>query len=227
MNRCAFGLVALSVALTSAGYANAQVWAETGPLVVGHPDADRLPAVANVTAGVGPLSQITGWCTNGGDPDMFRISITDAPNFTATVSTTLATRNLSLALFDSAGNGVVANYDSTSTNMNPVLSNIPGLTNGTYYLLIFGTVNYPTDFATTFIFTPPAAGSGVTGLVFPDPNAFSIAGYLTDFGAGFGGSFAASPYTANLTGAGFATTPTPGAAALIGVAGMGLLRRRR
>jgi MYXO-CTERM domain-containing protein len=227
MNRCAFGLITLSVALAAAGSAGAQVWAETGPVFGGHPDADRLPAVANVTQGIGPLSQITGWCLNGGDADLYRITVTDAPNFAATVSTTLAGRNLSLALFNAAGFGVAANYDSTPSNTDPVLSNIPGLTNGTYYLLIYGTVNYPTDFATTFIFTPPAASSGITGLILPDANAFALSGYLTDFGAGFGGSFAASPYTANLTGAGFAETPTPGAAALLGVAGLGLMRRRR
>lgn len=227
MNRCAFGLVALSVALTSAGYANAQVWAEIGPVFGGHPDADRLPAVANVTQGVGPLSQITGWCLNGGDADLYRISITDAPNFSATVSTTLAGRNMSLALFNAAGFGVAANYDSTAASTDPVLSNIPGLTNGSYYLLVYGTVNYPTDAFTNFIFTPPAATSGVTGLILPDPAAGSIAGYLTDFGAGFGGSFATSPYTANLVGAGFSEVPAPGASALLGVAGLALVRRRR
>lgn len=222
--RCALSVVFVTAIVSVAG---AQTWDETGPVFGGHPDADRLPATANVTAGVGPLTQINGWCLNGSDPDLFRITVTNASSFSASVSTTLAGRNLSLALFDANGYGVVANYDSSAGSTDPLISNVPGLTNGTYYLLVYGTVNYPTDALTNFIFVPPASGSGQTGLVFPQAGTLPLSGFLTDFGAGFGGSFAASPYTALLNGAGYAQTPTPGATALLGVAGLGLVRRRR
>jgi hypothetical protein len=62
--------------------AHAQTWDET---VNGGGDAGDLPASAQVCAGSGPLTTITG--TNGAtDADMFAILITDPASFSASTA---------------------------------------------------------------------------------------------------------------------------------------------
>lgn len=227
MNRFAASL-AVAALVSAAGVAHAQTWAEQGPNFGSppHPDADRLPGTANLTAGVGPLTQITGWNLNGGDHDMYCITITDAANFSASAIPSVGTRNLGLALFDANGVGVAANWDRSATDNTPLLNNIPGLTNGTYFLLLTGTVSYAQDFTASFIFNPPAASSGQTGLQMPN-SPFAISGYGFDFGAGFGGSNVQNSYVIDLVGAGYHMVPTPGAASLLGVAALVAGRRKR
>ena len=221
-------------------------WKEelTAPAPQGATDAGFLVATANMTRGAGPLNTITGTSTGMAnvslDADMFCITITDPANFSATVS---GGTDSALALFDSAGHGIVFNdnrTDSVSSNGARLTSLFTtGLTTGGTYYLGIGRTNGSTS--ATISYTRPLDGS--SNLMFPgDPGGqapndlvrraeygpISPTAVLTNwepFNSGF------LPfnfnYTITLTGAGYSTTPAPGAAGLLGLAALVAGRRRR
>jgi hypothetical protein len=126
---------------TSCGTANclATAWQEQG-------DAGDLPGTAQITTGPGTLTAIRGALT-AGDVDMYKISICDAPNFTAIGSGTVS--DTQMFLFDSTGKGVAMNDDTpVGTGLQSALAPagaIPGLTNGSYYLALSSYDNDPND----------------------------------------------------------------------------------
>lgn len=194
--------------------------------------------------------QATGGTLRSLDADLYCISITDAANFSAITST----GDFVLALFDANGVGVAFNDNrtdsltSTASRLvsvgtdaagNPV--GIPGLTNGTYYLGISRVdggatarrFSRPLNAAGSLIFPGMTnGGDEATDPLFPTRRqdlgpitpATALAGWelFATTAAPFN-----SNYTITLTGAGYHTVPTPAASALIGLAGIGALRRRR
>lgn len=118
---------AAAVALMG-GIASGQTWNESG-------DApDLLPG--QETQGSGPLTLINGTTSANSDVDLYKITITDPSNFSASTEG-LATIDTQLFLFDSNGNGVTHCDDSVGgSTLQSTLSNqfIPGP--GVYYLAV-------------------------------------------------------------------------------------------
>jgi MYXO-CTERM domain-containing protein len=221
-------------------------WKEelTAPAPQGATDAGFLVSTANMTRGAGPLTTINGTCTGQSnvslDADIFCITITDPANFSAVVS---GGTDSILALFDSAGHGIAFNDDRTDslTSHGAYLTSLlmgsltPG---GTYYLGI-GRTNGSQN--ASIQYTRPLDALG--NLMFPgDPalqapndivrraeyGPISPTSVLTSWEP-FPSSFLPFNfnYTITLTGAGYSTTPAPGAAGLLGLGALAAFRRRR
>jgi uncharacterized protein (TIGR03382 family) len=182
---------------------------------------------------------------------VYCITITDAANFSAITS---SQQDFNLSLFDANGLGVAFNdnrTDSLTSTAARLIANgldaagapvgIPGLTNGTYFLAISRNdgaatarrFSRPLNSSGNLIFPGMAQnGNEATDPLFPTrrldlgptPPATALAGWelIATVAAPFG-----TGYTITLTGAGYHMIPTPGASALLGLAGMGMLRRRR
>ncbi len=95
---------AVAVALIAG--AGAQ-WDETAN---GGGDAGDLPSTAQITVGVGALTQIIGNATSANDADMYCIKIVDPLNFSAT-TVGGATWDTQLTLFRLDGTGLLYNDD--------------------------------------------------------------------------------------------------------------------
>ena len=192
-----------------------QTWDET---VNGGGDAGDLPASAQVCAGSGPLTVITG--TNGAaDADVYAILITDPATFTAS-TLGVTTWDTMLWLFDASGHGVTANDDHEGKSYQSKLTGQFVFSPGLYYLVISHFYNAPTDaypVAMWFTYSPEARPDG-GGQLYP------IAGW--EGGEGDGGA-----YQIDLTGAalvppggegacclanGFCATVSAGACAALG-----------
>src|SRR5580704_7843706 len=93
----------------------------------GQGDAGKLPANANITAGIGPLTTICGNLsdTSGGAGDMYEIYITGA-GFSATTSGRGANPldNPALYLFDINGNALFAENDISGSNTQAEISDV-------------------------------------------------------------------------------------------------------
>lgn len=211
----------------------AQTWNETGPSFgsPGQPDAGPLitdPDV-NITSGSGALTTINGHMLSGADADLYCIRITNPAAFSATTSGADAGHNLALALFDSAGNGVVANYDLSAGNTNAGLTNALVTTPGVYYLMVYGEIlKYPAGTGGFIWAPPPSAATGLVGQLAPNPLAGPLAQFDFDFGRGFSANINQVPYSVGLTGAEYHLVPAPGMLGLVGLVGIiGGARRRR
>jgi len=185
------------------------------------------------------------------DADIYCISITDAAGFSAIASGT----DTNLSLFNSSGVAVAFNdnrTDSATSTGSRLIANgflvdgvtptgIPGLTTGLYFLAISrvdGSAaarrqSRPLDAGGALIF-PGMVQNGNEGT---DPNAFTRRADLGPIAPGTVLSswelFAttAAPFNANytiaLTGVSYHEIPAPGAAGVLGLAGLVALRRRR
>lgn len=198
-------------------------------------DAGSVPGTAQVTSGVGLLTEINGTLNpeNGDAQDMFLISIDGGGTFSATTVGGVGFDS-ELFLFDASGKGVYANDDIVSRDYAP--STLPAgnpltpITAGDYYLVITQCCSEPISLGgRIFTVTGPhhRALSGPTGAGGDSP----ITGYSGEFVQipTVGG-----PYQIFLTGAHFTGThatavPEPHAFALMlaGLGMMGLFGRHR
>jgi hypothetical protein len=175
----------------------AQTWDET---VSGGGDAGSLPASAQVCAGSGPVTTITG-VNAPSDADVYAILITSPSTFSAS-TTVVTTWDTMLWLFDAQGYGVTANDDTD----NGYQSRITGqflFSAGLYYLAVSKYYNAPTDsypIAIWFTYSPEARPDG-GGQLYP------VAGWE-------GGQGGAGAYQISLTGAALVPAGPPGACCL-------------
>lgn len=250
MNRSIMLAATGLLAMTAGAYASdqpgttADQWKEelSAPAPQGATDAGFLISTANITRGAGPLNRITGTLTPAAfislDADVFCIRITDPASFSATVG---GTRDSVLTLFNSAGQGIAFNDDRTDSTTsraarltNQFTSSLPV---GDYFLAISlnnvlsGNVSFtrPLDGFGNLMFTGQTQLTPTDdmlrrveyGPINPAATLTSWESYNTN----------ALPFTFNytitLTGAEYSLLPTPGAGAMLGMAGMMVLRRRR
>jgi hypothetical protein len=216
-------LIAVGVGVivsSSVAWAAPIVWMEQG-------DAGQLPGVAQqVFGGVGDtLTTITGSLSTIDDADMFALRITNTATFSATTvgGTTIDTQ---LFLFNSAGQGVLANDDVSTMQVQSTLPAGPGaatnwLGPGMYFLLISSFGRDPQSVA-GLIF--PNSITGAFGATGPGGGANVITG-LTGLGSNNG------PYQISLTSASplpsSAAIPEPTSALLLGSGLAALSARRR
>lgn len=127
----AVALVALAP-MAWASTALAALWAEVG-------NAGDLPATAQVPAGVGALTSISGALGSDTDADMYRIWVTGGGTFSAT-TVGGASFDTQLFLFYSSGMGVYANDDSAGGLQStlPASNLLTPAAAGIYYLAISG-----------------------------------------------------------------------------------------
>lgn len=201
-------ILALVAVAGLASAAQAQVWNELG-------DAGESLATANVTSGVGLLTQIIGtFDTN--DTDMYQIYIANPAVFLAT-TTGGTTDDTQLFLFDINGFGVAHNDDNPSGGLQSRLTGLFVPAPGLYYLAVS---KYNRD--------PYSAG----GLIWANspfsteraPDGPGAADALSTWSGTTSASSAS--YSIFLEGAEFAI-PAPGAVALLGLGGLLVGRRRR
>lgn len=210
----------------------------------------NLPGTAQVTAGAGPLTTITGTLSSTitgsertvaepSNPDLFKIFINDssANLFSATtvgLPTTLY--NPELFLFNAGGFGINFNNDASLYSRQSTIAPTTALTPGLYYIGIgvFGAI--------------PRSGTGASTAaadIFPDPIDGASVGFNGLYGPTGGGGGSAltrwaitssdvetGSYTIGLTGATFAAAPEPSQAAvfvlgLMVLGGLVLRARRR
>ncbi len=252
MNRMNLLQIATMLAAAAPAFASDQPgtaadrWKEelSAPAPQGATDSGFLVSTANLTRGAGPLNTITGTLTAAAfvslDADMFAITITDPANFSAV---TAGGTDYCLALFDSAGHGIVFNDNRTDsmTSNGALITNLftSGLTaGGTYYLGIAKTngsinaaISYtrPLDAMGALMFTGDPSGQVPNDLVRrAEYGPLSPTAVLTSWEP-FPSNFTPfnNNYTITLTGAGYSTTPAPGAAGLLGLGALAAFRRRR
>jgi MYXO-CTERM domain-containing protein len=229
------GVLTVAAALAITGVAQAQVWVEAG-------DAGDMPGTAQIPAGIGNLLSITGQLSNGADIDMYQIFIHDAAAFIAEVTAFAGgSTDSQLYLFNANGVGIAFDDDSGlglfsrlsndhTINVGGAPDNI-GQSNlilnagvGVYYLAI---TKFDTDALNLAGGTQAANGIWHDGSPFAGPFQPDGpgAGNATLAGWGLASTTGNPIYTITLTGASF--VPAPGALALLGLAGLAGIRRRR
>jgi hypothetical protein len=214
------------VLLTGTGGARAGIWTEVGV-------AGQTIPTAHMTNGSGSLDAIIG--SLAGNANLFGFQITqDGTAFSATTYPGTVPQQLGgsldvmLQLFDSAGNGIIANDDIGSQNgfYNNDAAISATLNAGNYFLGVSGYRLAPFDAANVELF--PTMGDATIAL--PNPSAGTLDHYSTTIDQGF----MSGPYRVDLTGAGFATnlgpvdltTPEPASVYLLGMGAVALLGYR-
>lgn len=250
MNRSIMLAATGLLAMTAGAYASdqpgttADQWKEelSAPAPQGATDAGFLVTTANITRGAGPLNRITGSLTPAAfltlDADVFCIRITDPANFSATVG---GTTDTVLALFDGLGRGIAFNDDRTdsTTSRAARLTSLftSSLPVGDYFLAIgrngtlAGNPNFtrPLDGSGNLMFTGQAQQTPSDDLLRrAEYGPLSSTAVLTSWET-FNSNFLpfSSSYTITLTGVEYSLIPAPGAGAVLGLAGLGAMRRRR
>ena len=196
-------------------------------------DAGKRLSTANITDGIGALTQISGAFHFDTDVDLYQIRITDPGAFS--VSTTRSPSGL--ALFDASGMGVAYNGDQAGAAATPMLTNAltGSLTPGLYYLAVVQGVQRPVNALGESIFNPAGAEDEVGPSALSGDNVLGTQAETDGMGSDAFGpwtnqtistTFFSFPYTLTLTGASYAI-PAPGALALAGLGGLVALRRRR
>lgn len=191
-------------------------------------DAGNLPGTAQVTSGVGLLTQINGMLSpaNGDSQDMYLIHIDGDRTFSAT-TVGGASFDSELFLFDADGKGVYANDDASgdfAPSRLPANNPFTPVTPGDYYLAITQCCSAPVN-SEGQIFTIAGSShrhvSGPTG-----PGGTSP---VTGYSGAFVQTSGDSSYQIFLTGAHATVVPEPSVFALMlaGLSMVGLLARRR
>ena len=191
-------------------------------------DAGNLPATAQVTAGIGLLTEIDGKLSpaDGDGQDMYRIHIDGGGTFSATTVGGVGF-DTELFLFDANGIGVYANDDASGDFAPSTLranTSLTPISPGDYYLAITQCCSAPvSNDGQIFTIMGPShrALSGPTGA----GGALPVTGYAGGFVQTPGGG----AYQIFLTGAHASVVPEPDAFALMlaGLGMMSLLARHR
>ena len=205
----------------------AQTFTEVG-------DAGDLPGnvqlIGNNTAGVS-LTQINGalTLTNGiSDSDLFLIYISNPATFSVSMNFKPGVNNFDsqLMIFNSSGQGVVANDDNPSGSGSQAAipaGALTGRTAGVYYLDVSGSGRYATDSSGNLIFPNFTDNTtDPTGVYGPNNPSAVLAGYT-------GNSNEAGAYALALAGAQFVPVPEFSGVGTFGaaVAALALVRRLR
>jgi hypothetical protein len=197
--------------------APAGTWTEKG-------DAGNVPAAAQITAGVGWLTAITGSVTTADPADLYQIYLPANADFSATTMGGVTFDSV-LFLLNDQGLGVVAN-DDTSGFSAPSTIVASGLPAGFYFLGVEQCCLDPASSGgSIFEQSLWSTHNNLQGPVGPGGN-LPMTGYMDMTGYGTyqnGGS-----YTIRLAGARFAA-PEPTTLALVGVGllGIGVGARKR
>ena len=141
--------------LVATNYSVGQTLSEIG-------DAGMLPASAQEATSTA-ITTITGTIADGSDIDIFKITIDDPDNFTATTEGTGGNLDDSrLFLFDADGRGVYFNDDASDVTLRSTLplhgDTLGPIVPGDYYLAISGYPMAPTDIDDVLIFLDPDSG---------------------------------------------------------------------
>jgi len=247
MKKTVYIMAAGTLLLGSAAFG--QTWAEIASGGTnGLTDAGPLLPTANITSGVGPLTNITGSLTAGAyagfvdfDVDMFCIRIDDPMAFSATT----AMGDTILSLFDMNGVAIAFNDNRTdsltATTSQLSASWIPGLVAGQDYFLgvsrvtgndVLRRYTRPLDSNGNLIFSGPANLSDINDPNYSDRRAnllpitpgTVLAGWeVLPEGSSLGFNLS---YNVSLTGATY-SVPAPAGLGLLGLGALGALRRRR
>jgi hypothetical protein len=158
----ALALLALGLAVAPA---HAQIWVES-------PDAGDLVRTAQVTTGVGPLTQIQGFLASPADVDVYCVHLsTTPPALSALIGLNCAViQGPNVWLFDAAGNGIGSNA-TCSGGSKMIIAPTTSLLPGDYYV------------AVSYFDFDPQSGSGAMWLPGPPfwraPDGPGAAGTLT------------------------------------------------
>jgi MYXO-CTERM domain-containing protein len=227
-------LAAMAIAPVSA-YASDQpgqavnAWTEEPSGGLDNADAGLTLPTANVTRGDGALNTITGQLLHTRDVDLYKINITDATNFNAVCTAGSGTGNTILYLFDAMGHGVTCNDDNPAGGITPRITGTFVSGPGMYFL---GVSRISVGFGSIYQMALNAGATNMwpitpTNVEYAPTNpADVLTSWSNSPNPGFGDLFNYN-YTVTLNGAGFATTPAPGAAGLLGLGGLLMARRRR
>lgn len=182
--------IALAVSMLATP-ARAQTWAEVG-------DAGSTPGGQQTPIGLGPLTQITGTLTDGGDVDLYCLEILNHTIFNASLFC-LAQQDPSIWLFHFTGQGIAHNDLCVGAGKTIPASSIASI--GTYYLAVA---------AQGMQAISPGGSMWQTGLfVGPRPvDGPGAAGNLNGWG-GIPSPSSLYNYTVNLQGASFCGTAVP------------------
>jgi hypothetical protein len=215
-------VVSVLALCATAGLASATTWNEGAEPAAG--PWPILGATYETVTGSGPLTAINGSIVNSGDVDTYLINICDPAAFSAsTDNLNTIVDDTTLFLFRLDGTGIAKNDDVSGTNF---LSALPvgnalysSLTPGNYVLAVsyFGTVPFSTD--------PPTSLAQSTFDVFDFTGVIGPQNGPAVTWADVSSADGSGAYQIALTGACF--VPAPGAAALLGLGGLALARRRR
>lgn len=202
--------IAVLIALAGCASANAQVWTEVGDA------GQNSVADAQVTAGVGGVTTITGSLSNNNDVDLYAIIIRDLSLFRTGV-TAFGIGDSQLFLFNMNGTLQVWNND-----FGGVLSEITnqGVFSGGHYILgISSFANRPVN---------SSALDVSTFTTWPGPDAQQRRGNGRILAGWNNNGVDSGNYEITLGGCDFCIPiPAPGAAALLGLSGLVASRRRR
>ncbi|MBG1265662.1 DVUA0089 family protein [Nostoc sp. WHI] len=166
-----------------------------------------------IPGGSATLGSITGTVSDGGDVDLFQITITGGGTFSATTVGTGTNFDTQLFLFDQNGIGVFANDQASGTGQS-TLFEVTTLAAGTYFLAISGFDNDPVSEG---------------GLIFPTgfgPDEVVVG--PTEIGGGSplsgftGNTFSGGDYTIALTGVQAAPALSLGVTSVNNVVGTGI-----
>lgn len=248
MKNRVFALTAGTMLFASSAFG--QIWVEINSGGInGATDAGSMLATANITSGVGPLTNITGTLTGllgtestDYDADMFCIRIENPMTFSAT---SLAGDTV-LALFDMNGVAIAFNDDRTdsltATTSRLSASWITGLVAGQDYFLGVARVTgndalrrytRPLDSNNALIFSGPANLSDVNDPNYADRRADLFPITPGTVLAGWEVQPAGTPvpfnlnYNIELVGVTYSAIPAPAGLGLLGLGMVGALRRRR
>lgn len=214
----------LATGALSSGAIAGPDWIEDG-------DAGSTLGSSQDITSVGPINTIAGTLGGEDTEDVYKLVILNGDDIAGPVQFGLNLGeggfNPSLWLFDSQGYGVLGNDDDPilgGPDSRLITPSTDGVTlllpPGTYFLAITESGNVPLSFREGAL-----AGEGSFEEIFSFESVTEVSG---PDGAGADNPLAAwSGGPGTVGGYGVVITPTPGTAGLLGIAGLGIARRRR